>query len=102
MWFSRRLMDHHETMLRVLRAPEFRHYRIDSVIFPHLWLQILPDDTINRCGTVVSVPCLYDHLFRVLSTRDARLLGCRQRIQALRVDDSDTQPPFLSVRTILC
>ena len=55
--FTGRLMDHHETMLRVLRAPDGRHYRIGSVNFPHLWLQILPDGTINGCGTVVSVLC---------------------------------------------
>jgi hypothetical protein len=52
--FTGRLMDHQETMLRVLRAPDGKHYRIGSVNFPELWLQILPDGTIDGRGTIDS------------------------------------------------
>jgi hypothetical protein len=52
--FDGRLMDHRETMVVVLRAPDGKHYRIGSVNFPDRWLQILPDGTINGLGTVDS------------------------------------------------
>jgi hypothetical protein len=52
--FTGRLMDHYETMVRVLRAPDGIHYRIGSVNFPNLWLQILPDGSVNGNGTIDS------------------------------------------------
>ena len=56
--FSGVLMNHRETMVRVLRAPDGVHYRIGSVNYPNRWLQIPPVDrrTLHKTFNPLHVP----------------------------------------------